>query len=107
MAYLFYDDTYFNGKYDAKLGFSYTETGEQVYNREILYGLGYRIGEKWGVAFEQRYDFEMHELSQQKYQIRRNLHCWEAALTFRDRQSGWDCGIEFNIAAFPGARVKF
>jgi hypothetical protein len=106
-TYFFYDDTYFSGKYNAKIGFSYTETGNQVFNREILYGLDYRFGENWGMAFEQRYDFERNELTMQKYQIRRRLHCWEAALTFRDRQIGWDFGIEFNIAAFPSSRVKF
>ena len=107
MTYLFYDDTYFNGKYNAKIGFAYTETGSEVYNREILYGLGYRLDANWGLAFEQRYDLERQELSMQKYQIRRNLHCWEAALTFRNRQTGWDFGIEFNITALPGTRLKF
>jgi lipopolysaccharide assembly outer membrane protein LptD (OstA) len=107
MAFLFYDDTYFNGRYDAKLGFAYTETGSTVYNREIIYGLGYRIGDNWGAAFEQRYDLEHNQLSMQKYQIRRRLHCWEAALTFRDRQTGWDFGIEFNISALPDTRLRF
>jgi len=107
LTYLFYDDTYFNGKYDAKMGFSYTQTGSQVFNREILCGLGYRFGENWGMAFEQRYDFARGELTMQKYQIRRRLHCWDAALTFRDRQIGWDFGIEFNIAALPGSLLKF
>lgn len=107
MTFFYYDDTYFNGKYNAKLGFSYTETGSTTYNREVMYGLGYRLGENWGLAFEQRYDFERNELSMQKYQVRRKLHCWEAALTFRDRQSGWDFGIEFNVSAFPGSRLKF
>ena len=69
--------------------------------------MGCKLGDLWGVAFEHRYDFERNELARQQYEIRRRLHCWEAALLFRDRPSGWDVGIEFNISAFPGTRVKF
>jgi len=107
LTYLYYDDVSLGGKFDARLGFAYTNTMDTTFNRELLYGLGYKLGEKWGVAFEHRYDFERDEMMQQEYEIRRVLHCWEAALTFRDRQEGWDVGISFNIAAFPGTRVKF
>lgn len=107
LTYLYYDDVAQGGKFDARLGFAYTNTMDTTFNREVLYGLGYKLGNYWGVAFEHRYDFERDELMQQEYEIRRVLHCWEAALTFRDRQQGWDVGISFNIAAFPGTKVKF
>ena len=97
----------FKKDFQPRVGFAYTETGQTVYNRAVLYGLGYRFGEKWGLAFEHSYDFEQRKMTQQKYEIRRNLHCWEAALVFRDRETGWDIGLEFNIAAFPGTAVKF
>lgn len=107
LTYLYYDDFALDGNFNAQLGFSYTETQDNVYNKEILYGAGWKLSEKWAVAFEHRYDFEQDELTQQKYEIRRNLHCWEAALQFRDRQQGWDVGVAFSIVAFPGTRVKF
>jgi len=107
LTYVYYDGSPLNRRYNAHLGYAYTETQDRVYNREVLYGLGYKLGEKWGVAFEHRYDFERDELSQQKYEIRRNLHCWEAALLFKERNEGWDVGISFNIVAFPGTKLKF
>lgn len=107
LTYVYYDGAPRDRNYNAHLGYAYTETQDRVYNREILYGLGCKLGEKWGVAFEHRYDFERNELSQQKYEVRRNLHCWEAALLFRERNEGWDVGISFNIVAFPGTKLKF
>ena len=46
-------------------------------------------------------------ISRQTYEVRRRLHRWEAALKFRDRESGFDVGVEFSLIDFPGARAKF
>ncbi|MBI4559095.1 MAG: LPS assembly protein LptD [Candidatus Hydrogenedentes bacterium] len=107
LTYLYYDDTALGGTLSSRLGFAYTETQDRVFNREVLYGLGFRLGEHWGVSFEHRYDFERGDLYLQKYELRRDLHCWEAAIQFRDREEGWDFSLEFNIKAFPGTKVKF
>ncbi|MBI2433366.1 MAG: hypothetical protein HYV26_10885, partial [Candidatus Hydrogenedentes bacterium] len=102
LAQLYYEERPLN----ARIGFSYTETRNEVYNREVLYGLGYEINDNWGVGFEHRYDFEDNTLRSQTYEVRRSLHCWETALRVRDRESGFDIDIEFNIKAFPGTRLK-
>lgn len=107
LALFYYDDAALNGNFNARLGYAYTETDKDIFNREVLYGMGYRINDKWSLAFEHRYDFERDELVRQSYEIRRRLHCWEATFQIRDRQSGFDVGIEFSLTAFPGARVKF
>lgn len=107
LAYLFYDDSTSVGNFNGRLGFVYSKTREQVFNREVLYGAGYRINGDWAVSFEQRYDLERDRISRQTYEIRRRLHRWEAAFKFRERESGFDVGIEFSLIDFPGARVKF
>ena len=107
LTYLYYDDQPIDGRFNGRIGFAYTETQEQVFNREVLYGLGYQLGEKWSVAFEHRYDFERDTLYRQTYELRRNLHCWDAALQFRERESGWDIGFEMSLTAFPGTKIKF
>jgi lipopolysaccharide assembly outer membrane protein LptD (OstA)/DNA-binding beta-propeller fold protein YncE len=107
LTYLYYDDRAQGGRFNGRLGYAYTDTLGSVYNREILYGVGYRLGEKWGLAFEQRYDFSRGEITRQEFEISRDLHCWEATLQIRDRESGWDFGVEFSIKAFPGTGVKF
>ncbi|NIA14570.1 MAG: hypothetical protein GWP08_10865 [Nitrospiraceae bacterium] len=107
LTYVYYDDTAFDGKFNAHLGFAYTETQDRIFNREILYGGGYRLNENWGIGFEHRYDFERDELAQQKYEIRRKLGSFDGALQFRERSQGWDVSVELSIIAFPGSKLKF
>lgn len=107
LAQFYYNDTLLDGPWQARIGFAYTETGDVVFNREILYGAGYKFSEKWGLGFEHRYDFEDGALRSQTYEVRRTFSCWETALRVRDRESGTDIDLEFSIRAFPGTRVKF
>src|SRR5690606_23491508 len=107
LAFLYYDGTPLGKNYNARIGFAYTATDEDVFNREILYGAGYKFNDLWAVAVEHHYDFERDDLTRQTYAIRRALHCWEMALQFRDRESGWDVGVDFNIRAFPRTKVSF
>ena len=107
LSYLYYDDRVYRGRFNARVGFAYTRTQDEVFNREVLYGMGYKLGEKWSAAFEHRYDFERDELMRQVYEIRRNLHCWEAAVQFRERTEGWDIGFEMSLVGFPSTKVKF
>jgi hypothetical protein len=103
----YFDDRAYGGKWNAKIGFAYTRTRDTVFNRELLYGGGYQLSDDWAVSFEHRYDFEREELVKQTYEIRRRMHCWESALQFRERSSGWDVGFELSLVAFPGSKVKF
>lgn len=106
LTQLYYDDTAAGGRLNGRIGYAYTETQNRVFNKGILYGLGYKLGEKWGLGFEHIYDFEDDRLRQQTYELRRNLHCWEAAIRWRERESGTDINLEFSISAFPGSRLK-
>ncbi len=107
LTYAYYDDTPLNGRFSGRAGFAYTETQGRVFNREMLYGAGYRLGENWSLGFEHRYDFERGRLARQMYEIRRDLHCWEGAFQFTDRPSGWDVGVELSIKGLPGSRLSF
>ena len=107
LTYVYYDDFVHDGDVAGRIGFAYTKTRDRVFNREILYGFSYKLAEKWAVAFEHRYDFERGDLYQQEYEVRRNLHCWDATFRVRDREQGWDFGFELSLTAFPGAKVKF
>lgn len=107
LSYLYYDDTNIGGNLNGRLGFAYAQTQSRKFNREVLYGLGYRLGENWGLAFEHRFDLERNQLARQRYELRRRLHCWDMTLRATGRESGWDIGVEFSIVAFPGTRVKF
>jgi len=107
LAFLYYDDRHYGGVLNGRIGFAYTKTQDEVFNREILYGAGYKLGPKWSVAFEHRYDFERGDLYRQRYEVRRVLQCLEGALQVTERGSGWDVGIEFSLTGIPGTRVRF
>ncbi len=107
LTYLYYRDPSQERGLNGRIGFSYTKTQGVVFNREVLYGIGCRVGKHWSLGFEHRYDFERHDLYRQTYEVRRDLHCWEAALQVQDRPSGWDVGLVLNIKAFPGSKIKF
>ncbi|MBX3177572.1 MAG: hypothetical protein KF886_09440 [Candidatus Hydrogenedentes bacterium] len=106
LSQLYYDGAQRGESLSGRVGFAYTETNSEVFNREVLYGLGYRISDKWGIGFEHIYNLEGDDLRSQTYELRRSLHCWETAIRFRDRESGFDINFEFNIKAFPGSRIK-
>lgn len=106
LAQLYYDGEPRGEKLSGRIGFAYTKTQDAVFNREALYGMGYKLSDKWGIGFEHTYDFESNDLRTQTYELRRSLHCWETAIRFRDRESGFDINLEFNIKAFPGSRLK-
>lgn len=106
LTQLYYDNTSRGGKWSTRLGYAYTETQSRVFNREVVYGAGYRISDRWSLAFEHRYDFEDNSLRSQEYEVRRIWDCWESAVRFRDRESGFDVDVEFSITAFPGTRLK-
>lgn len=106
LAQFYYDSTQVGGRFDSRLGFSYTETRGRVFNREILYGVGYRLSDQWSVAMEHRYDLEFNDLRTQTYEVRRIWDCWETAIRFRDRESGFDVNFEISLTAIPGTKLK-
>ncbi len=107
LTQLYYDDTLLGGRFSSRIGFAYTDTDGRVYNRELLYGLGYKISEHWGLGFEHIYNLKDGELRSQTYEVRRRFDCWETALRFRDRESGFDVNVELSLVAFPGSAIKF
>jgi lipopolysaccharide export system protein LptA len=100
-AQLYYDDRDIDGRLDARIGFSYSETQGIVFNRELFYGAGYMFTPKWGLGFEHRYDFEERELQAQTYELRRNFHDWATRIRVRDRESGLDVSFDITLWIAP------
>ncbi len=107
LSYLYYDDLAQGGRFGARLGFAYTETQDNVFNREILYGARYKLSEEWAFAFEHRYDLERGELYQQEYEVRKRFKCFDWSFQVRDRTQGWDFNVAISLSAFPGTKLKF
>ena len=56
---------------------------------------------------DRAYDLNGDEMRSQTYEIRRSFKCWETALRFRDRQSGFDVNMEISLTAFPDTAIEF
>ena len=107
LTFLFFDNRFGKNTMNSRIGYSLAKTDVGVFKRQVLYGIGYKLTEKWSFAFEQRYDLERGELTRHAYEIRRLLHKWEMSIRIKKRESGVDIGIAFNLSDFPSARVKF
>lgn len=107
LTQLYYDGTPVGGRFNTRIGFAYSDTEGRVFNRDLLYGLGYRLSDHWGLSFEHIYDINNGDLRSQTYEVRRSFQCWETALRFRDRQSGFDVNMEISLTAFPGTGIQF
>ncbi|MCX8063853.1 MAG: hypothetical protein N3G21_01610 [Candidatus Hydrogenedentes bacterium] len=107
LGLFYFDNTIMGGKYNGRIGYMLAETEDDVFNKDILYGLGYKISDKWSVAFEHIYDLENGDMRRQTYEIRRNLHCWDLGIRWTERERGTDISVEFSLTAFPGTRIRF
>lgn len=107
LSYIYYNDRDFGGRLDGRLGYAYTATQGDVFNREVIYGLGYKLGERWELEFEHRYDLERSDLYRQEYRVQRVFHCLTGAVQVRERGDGWDFSLEFSVTDIPGTRLSF
>ncbi|MGI6138408.1 MAG: LPS-assembly protein LptD [Candidatus Hydrogenedentales bacterium] len=107
LTQVYYDKTPLGGKVSGRLGFAYTDTRGEIYNQEILYGMGYKLSDTWAIGFEHIYNIKDNYMRNQTYEIRHAFDCLETALRFRDRESGFDVNVEVSLVAFPGNTIRF
>lgn len=107
LTQFYYDDTMRGGIFNTRVGFAYSDTASQITNEAVLYGLGLRLGDVWSLSAEHIFDIHEGILLRQTYEIRRIFHCIEVGLRLRERQSGYDFAVNFNLAAFSGPPLKF
>jgi len=69
--------------------------------------VGLRLGDVWSLSAEHIVDIHDGIILRQTYELRRIFHCIEVGLRVRQRQSGTDFALNFNLAAFSGPPLKF
>jgi LPS-assembly protein len=69
----------------------------------------YRLNSDWMGKVFYRYDFGLGKLEQQEYTVFRDLHCWEAAVTFRQRplRDDWTLFVVFRLKDYPEVPIRF
>ncbi|GAB4334950.1 MAG: hypothetical protein Kow0099_07270 [Candidatus Abyssubacteria bacterium] len=90
----------------ASVGIIHEDIAHRPFNTQLVYSLSKSLGPLWRVGFQQRYDIDLEEFPYQEAWIWRDLHCWEAMLTVRDRQEATSFMVVFNIKAFPMSQIE-
>lgn len=91
-----------SSRWSTWVGYHYTKnnTGLFDYNsadmgRELDTGFSYKIDRMNTIVFNQRYDLGNDRVYDQDYTWKRNLHCWEADITYRAKRHEikWDVSV--------------
>jgi LPS-assembly protein len=92
-------------KFYTWVGYHYTrndlslfEYGRNDLSKELDTGFSYQIDKMNTVVFSQTYDVTNNRIYDQDYTWRRNLHCWEANITYRAKRD--QVVVDLSVARF-------
>ena len=57
--------------------------------------------DEWKVKIYERVDFSNGKWEEQEYTVFKDLHCWEAEVTFNIRDGDYTTWLVFRLKAFP------
>ncbi len=91
-----------SSRWNSWVGYHYTGDNNTLFDfdradlgRELDTGFSYKIDDKNTIAFNQSYDMVNNHVYDQDYTWYRNLHCWEAAITYRARRH--EVKVDFSV----------
>lgn len=80
----------FSPSLNTWVGYHYTQNNSSLFdfnnvdlNRELNSGISYRIDKMNTITYSQSYDLDNKTIYDQDYTWSRNLHCWQADITYR------------------------
>lgn len=83
-----------NSRLTTWVGYHYTRNNTTLFDynrtdlgRELDTGFSYRIDRLDTISFNQSYDLTNNRVYDQDYTWTRNLHCWQASITYRARRN--------------------
>jgi lipopolysaccharide assembly outer membrane protein LptD (OstA) len=89
-------------KWSINARLTYLEgTSVSPHRLDIVNGFNLPIGDKWGIRPNIRYDITNHKIMERGIHIYRDLHCWEAKLSYTkipDKQEIW---FTVNLKVLP------
>lgn len=60
---------------------------------------------RWTITYGARYDWEQREFVDYAFSVRRDLHCWEALLTFNQLADDWRYDFQVRIKSIPEVTI--
>jgi lipopolysaccharide assembly outer membrane protein LptD (OstA) len=90
-------DKTLNPNLNMYVGYNYThETASSpfVYDdvdaaREVVSGVKWQVDRLWNIGVATSYDLDQEQLTDIDYIVKRNLHCFEAQVTYREKRDEW------------------
>ncbi|MDF2572353.1 MAG: lptD 2, partial [Sporomusa sp.] len=86
---------------NSAIGYHYTQNNATLFeydstdlSRELTSGINYKIDRMNTIGVRQSYDLDNKRLADVDYTWFRNLHCWQAEITYRAKRDE----IKFNIS---------
>jgi LPS-assembly protein len=74
-------------------------------NLDIVNGFNFPVTEKWRVTLTTRYDIYNHKLIERGIHLHRDLHCWEARLSWTKIPEEEEIWFTVNLKVFPDERI--
>ncbi len=100
-------DIYFNDPKD-QWSLSFGKRFDRAVDDQITAQLDYRVNKKWYFEIYERWDEDRGHNKEQKYSIVRDLHEWEAKLSFDHKIADGDTvWIVFTLKEFPDLAIDF
>jgi len=75
-------------------------------NKDLKLQFATRLGEKYKIQVETRYDFEDSKLERYEFMIERDMHCFTGAVAYRKRRTSTEVYVVISLKAFPGSYIK-
>lgn len=79
--------------------------GDNIDSQQLFGGFTTWISKNWKIGYDTRYDFTTKQLISQKLSIYRDLHCWEAQLSWNSYGGRWKYDFTIKIKKIPEIKV--
>jgi len=97
------------GAWGVRISHRYSETrttGGVIKTQWASLSTGFWLTSSWYLSYVNRYDFEQKKITEQSFDLYRDLHCWEARFSWV--LQGYRSGYYFkiNIKALPEVKIE-
>ena len=92
--------TQWTPKWSTTLGYHYTMNNEGLFafnqadmGKELDFGFIYKLDRLNSIGISHRYDLGDHRVYDRDYTWYHNLHCWDLAVTYREKRHEFKCDL--------------
>jgi len=103
---------FYNGKFSLdekryKFSMRYSLTfDDSTFNQAADFSTDLPITKKWSGSISTHYDFRLREFQSTKVSLKRDLHCWEIAMSYNKFGTSWDYGFTLSLKGIPEVKLE-